>query len=149
MDAAQVKTLIQEEVRTLDTFLDPVDYANSLNDSLRETGWTLPTTSDFRIHWIKMRAKRHLFFYLATESARKFKVKQYSLDQRFKHYMVLIGNMDKEFEAAKEEHPEEFTNAESYALFGSKIDAGFSYDQFGNDTTYDAEQEIIITPSDT
>jgi hypothetical protein len=148
MDASAVKTLIQEEVRSLDDYLELVDYENALNDAMRETGWTLPTTTDFRIHWLKMRAKRHLFFYLATESARKFKVKQFSLDQRFKHYMLLIKDMDEKFEAAKEEHPEEFTNAESYALFGSKIDAGFSYDQFGNDTTYDVEQEVIITPSD-
>ena len=148
MDESELKTHVQEEVRSLDDYLELVDYDNALNDALRETGWTLPTTTNFRIHWLKMRAKRHLFFYLASESARKFKVKQFSLDQRFTHYMLLIKNMDAEFETAKEEHPEEFTNAESYALFGSKIDAGFSYDQYGNDTTYDTEQKVIITPSD-
>jgi hypothetical protein len=148
MDAPDIQTLIAEEVRSLDDYLELEDYENALNDALRETGWTLPTAVNFRLHWLKMRAKRHLFFYLASESARKFKVKQFSLDQRFKHYMLLIKEMDAEFETAKEEHPEEFTNAESYALFGSKIDAGFSYDQFGNDITYDAEQKVIITPSD-
>lgn len=148
MEAAEVRTLIQGEVRTLDTFLEPSDYTNAVNDALRETGWTLPTTVDFKIHWIKMRAKRHLFFYLASESARKFKVKQFSLDQRFKHYMVLVKEMDKEFEAAKEEHPELFADVDPSTLFGSKIDGGFAYDEFGNDITYDADQEVIITPSD-
>lgn len=148
MDKAQIKTLIQEEVRTLATFLELTDYENAVSDALRETGWTLPTTVAFRIHWIKMRAKRHLFFYLATESARKFKVKQFSLDQRFKHYMLLVKSMDDEFTAAQEEHPEEFTSADVSALFGTKVDAGFAYDQFGNDITYDVEQEVIITPSD-
>jgi len=148
METSEIKELIQEEVRTLDQFLELADYTNAVNDALRETGWSLPTSVDFRIHWIKMRAKRHLFFYLASESARKFKVKQFSLEQRFKHYMLLVKSMDEEFEAAKEEHPEEFAGAEAYALFGSKIDAGFAYDQFGSDITYDIEQEVIITPSD-
>jgi hypothetical protein len=148
MESADLKTLMEVEVKSLTSFLDEEDYDNAVDDALRETGWTLPTTVDFRIHWLKMRAKRHIFFYLATESARKFKVKQFSLDQRFKHYMVLIERMDKEFEAAKEEHPEEFTDASAYALFGSKIDGGYAYDQFGNDITYDADQKVIITPSD-
>jgi len=148
MDVPEMQTLMIREVRSLADYLEPEDYGNAVNDALRETGWVLPTTTDFRIHWLKMRAKRHLFFYLASESARKFKVKQFSLDQRFKHYMILIESMDKEFEAAKEEHPEEFAGAEVYALFGSKIDAGFSYDQYGADTTYDADQDVIITPND-
>ena len=148
MDQSRMETYIEQEVRSLSDYLENEDYSNAVNDALRETGWTLPTTVDFRIYWIKLRAKRHLFFYLASESARKFKVKQFSLDQRFKHYMDLIKVMDEEFDAAKEEHPEEFTNADVYALFGSKIDGGFSYDKFGNDTTYDADQEVIITPND-
>lgn len=148
MESADLKTLIEVEVKALTSYLDTEDYDNAVDDALRETGWTLPTTVDFRIHWIKMRAKRHIFFYLATESAHKFKVKQFSLDQRFKHYMILIEKMDKEFEIAREEHPEQFTDADPSALFGSKIDAGFAYDAFGKDITYNTEQEVIITPSD-
>jgi len=144
---AEMKTLVGEEARSLDTYLESEDYTNSLADAKRETGWATFTT-DFREFWIKMRMKRHLFFYLATESARKFKAKQFSLDQRFKHYMILIKKMDEDYEKAMEEHPEEFTDADPSALFGSKIDAGFAYDQLGEDITYDTTQKVIITPSD-
>ena len=148
MEEGELIALIMEEVKSLSTVLEPEDYDNAVDDALRETGWTLPTTVNFRIHWLKMRAKRHIFFYLATESARKFKVKQFSLDQRFKHYMILIKDMDKNYEDAMELHPEEFTDADPSALFGSKIDAGFAYDGFGRDITYDSDQEVIISPSD-
>jgi len=144
---SQIKTLMKQEVKSLSTYLEDEDYNNALNDAKRETGWSTYTT-DFRVHWVKMRAKRHLFFYLASETARKFKVKQFSLDQRFKHYMILIKDMDLKFEQAMEEHPEEFTSADPSALFGSKIDAGFAYDAFGEDITYDIDQDVIISPSD-
>ena len=138
---------IKQEVKSLATYLESSDYNNALSDAKRETGWSTFTT-DFKEHWIKMRAKRHLFFYLASESARKFKVKQFSLDQRFKHYMALIKKMDEEFEEAKEEHPEHFTDADVSDLFGTKLDAGFAYDDLGRDITYDSDQDVIITPSD-
>jgi len=144
---SQIKTLIKQEVKSLSTYLEEDDYNNALNDAKRETGFATFAT-DFRVHWVKMRAKRHLFFYLATETARKFKVKQFSLDQRFKHYMILIKEMDVQFELAKEEHPEEFTDVESQHLFGTKVDAGFAYDGFGADMTYDEDQQVIINPSD-
>ena len=144
---SEINGLIKQEVKSLSTYLEQEDYENALSDAKRETGWSTFTT-DFKEHWIKMRAKRHLFFYLASETARKFKVKQFSLDQRFKHYMLLIKKMDEEFVEAKEEHPEHFTDADVSALFGSKIDAGFAYDEFGRDITYDSDQRVIITPSD-
>ena len=144
---SEIRGLIKQEVKSLATYLESEDYENALSDAKRETGWSTFTTN-FKEHWIKMRAKRHLFFYLASETARKFKVKQFSLDQRFKHYMLLIKRMDEEFKEAQEEHPEEFTSADPSALFGSKIDAGFAYDEFGRDITYDSDQNVIITPSD-
>jgi hypothetical protein len=62
--------------------------------------------------------------------------------------MELIKEMDLKFEEAKEEHPEEFTNVEAQHLFGTKVDAGFAYDNFGADITYDEDQKVIINPSD-
>jgi len=143
----EMKTLVSEEVRSLANYLEDEDYTNSLADAKRETGWSTFTT-DFKEFWVKMRMKRHLFFYLASETARKFKAKQFSLHQKFEHYMALIKKMDEDFKEAMEEHPEEFTSSDVYALFGSKIDAGFAYDVLGEDITYDTEQEVIITPSD-
>jgi hypothetical protein len=146
MEESEALSLAKQEVKTLDNYLDPIDYENALSDAIRETGWTFPVTSDFRAYWMKMRMKRHLFFYLASESARKFKVKQFSLDQRFKHYMILIKDMDEKYNEAMEMHPEEFTNAQVFSLFGTKIDAGFAYDELGNDITYDRDQRVILTP---
>ena len=144
---SQIRTLIKQEVKSLATYLEEEDYNNALNDAKRETGWSTFST-DFKVHWGKMRAKRHLFFYLATETARKFKVKQFSLDQRFKHYMTLIKDMDLDFVQAKEDYPEEFVSVDAEHLFGTKIDAGFAYDGFGADITYDEDQTVIINPSD-
>lgn len=148
MESAEIIELVEQEVKSLSTYLDSEDYTNALNDALRETGWSCPTSVSFQIHWIKMRAKRHIFFYLASESARKFKAKQFHLGQKFDHYMSIIKYMDEEFEKAKEEFPDQFTDANLEELLGSKIDAGFAYDKFGNEITYDVNQEVIITPSD-
>ena len=146
MEQVEVISLLKQEVKSLSTYLEAEDYNNAIADALRETNWTFPNTSDFQIYWLKNRAKRHLFFYLASESARKFKVKQFSLDQRFKHYMQIIKRMDEEFAEAQELHPEEFTGADTFALFGHKADAGFAYDEFGRDITYDTDQQVKITP---
>ena len=146
MDKTEFVHTMKQEVRGLDTYLEGVDYENALTDAARETGWAFPVTTDFRIHWLKMRAKRHLFFYLASESAYKFKVKQFSLDQRFKHYNILVKDMDKQYTDIQDMHPEEFTGADPSALFGHKIDAGFAYDEFGKDITYDGDQQVIISP---
>ena len=148
MNKNEMLYLLKQEVRGLDSYLDDHDYENAVDDAQRETGWSLPVTRDFRTYWLKLRAKRHLFFYLASESAHKFKVKQYSLDQRFKHYSSLIKDMDEKYLEAQEMHPEEFTGAEAFALFGHKIDAGFAYDEFGTDITYDIDQQVVVTPGD-
>lgn len=138
-----------EEVKGLSTYLEDDDYINAINDALRETGFSLPTSDDFEVLWIKNRAKRHLFFYLQTESAHKFKVDQINLQQRFEHYKDLIAQMDKAYEEALESNPEKFAGAQNFALFGSKIDAGFSYEsQTGIDTTYASGNKVVVSPSD-
>ena len=55
---------LQQEVKGLTSYLEEEDYDNAIDDALRDTGWSLPTTVNFNIIWIKDRAKRHLFFYL-------------------------------------------------------------------------------------
>lgn len=141
---------LEEEVKGLGTYLVSEDYENAIADAKRETGFTLPNADDFQVYWLKTRAKRHLFFYLQTESAHKFKVDQINLQQRFDHYKDLIADMDKAYESALESNPEKFAGAEPFSLFGSKIDAGFSYEeQTGRDLTYDPDNLVVISPSDT
>uniref|UniRef100_A0A6M3IT90 Uncharacterized protein n=1 Tax=viral metagenome TaxID=1070528 RepID=A0A6M3IT90_9ZZZZ len=136
-----------EEV-AISALTDPTDYENACDAASRETEWSFPVSSNFRIHWMMERAKRFLFFYLATQTAQKFKVKQISLNQKFDHYFKMIEYMDKQFVEIIEQRPDEFADVDAYKLFGTKIDAGFSTDDLGRDTTYQSEQEIIFTPDE-
>jgi len=147
---AELVTQLEVEVKGLTSYLDnPTDYDNALEDAARDTGWGFPVSGDFKILWQKKRAKRHLFFYLLTESAIKFQYKQIKLDQRFEHFKELVEDMDAEFKIIQEEEAHEFAGVDSYNLFGTKIDAGFAYQgQTGRDITYDSEQEVLISPNE-
>lgn len=151
MTREEMATLLQTEVKGLSSYLDAADYTNACDDAARETGWSFPLadTENERLHWQKTRAKRHLFFYLMSESAHKFRVKTLFLQHRFEHYIKLIEVMDRQWEIWKLKNPLMFlTPGEEYKWFGSKIDAGFSYDGFGRDTTYTDDNQIAFTPSD-
>ena len=72
----QMMTLLEKEVKGLTSYLDSDDYSNACDDASRETGFTFPVADGFQTLWMKSRAKRHIFFYLLTESAHKFKYEQ-------------------------------------------------------------------------
>ena len=150
MDSTALQETLEQEVKGLSTYLVEDDYTNAIADAERETGFSLPTDDSFQIMWLKERTKRHLFFYLMSESAHKFKVDQINLQHRFQHYDKLVDKMDKAFEEALEANPEKFAGADAWDLFGSKVDAGFSYDdQTGIDLTYLDENLVNVSPSDT
>jgi hypothetical protein len=140
--------LLPVEMKGLSKYLIAVDYENAVNDALRETGWSFPISGGddkqtlTMEYWVKTRSKRHLFFYLMSESAHKFKYDVISLDQRFLHYKSLIEQMDKDWDKFVADNPDLFLeNAESW--FGTKIDAGFAYDEIGVDLTYDSNIQVI------
>ena len=150
MDSDTLVETLEQEVKGLTSYLAEDDYINAIADAERETGFSLPTTDAFQIRWLKERTKRHLFFYLMSESAHKFKVDQINLQHRFEHYNKIIEKMDKAFEEALESNPEKFAGADAWDLFGSKVDAGFAYDnQTGIDLTYTDKNLINVSPSDT
>jgi len=139
--------LAKQEVKGLSTYLVDNDYENAADDAARETGWTYPVSDNFKIHWMKQRIKRHLLFYLYTESAHKFKYKQINLQHRFDHYDKMLEKLDLAFTAAIEERPDLFAGVSISHLFGTKIDAGFSYESLtGKDTTYRDSQEVVFGP---
>jgi len=147
MTKAEFITLVTQEVKGLSSYLVAIDYENAADDASRETGWSFPVTGDFKIYWVKQRIKRHLFFYLYTESAHKFKYKQINLQHRFDHYDKMIAKMDVVYAAAIEERPDLFAGVSISHLFGTKIDAGFHYQSgTGRDTTYREENEVIFGP---
>ena len=147
MTKQEFEILLEKEVKGLSTVLDIEDYQNAASDAARETGWSFPATNDEVIYWLKSRAKRHLFFYLMSESAHKFKVKQYSLNQRFDHYRDIIEYMDVQWQQFLEEGA--LLLEDPVYIGGTKIDAGFQYEPLtGRDTTYDTDNEVIFQPNE-
>jgi hypothetical protein len=99
-------------------------------------GWSLPQTDPTRIFWLTKRALRHACYILWVASAQKFKYKQVNLQHRFDHYSKLIESMDKELSDAIGSSPSLFSSIDSYKQFGTALNAGFVYDQMGQDITY-------------
>jgi len=145
----QIMTMLEQEVKGLTSYLDSDDYSNACDDASRETSFSFPVSDGFQVYWVKTRAKRHLFFYLMTESAHKFKYEQINLQHRFDHYRNIIDYMDKQFKEVQEEFAFEFAGVEAINLLGTKIDAGFSYaPQTGRNTTYHEDNITILTPTE-
>jgi len=124
------------------------NYTDSIADAERETGWVLPQTSDFKVTWLINRSSRHLLYKLAIAAARKFRAEGYHLDQRFAQYFKMLNGMDDDFVEAVDNNPAEFAGVDAYKMFGHRIDAGFSYDPYGQDTTYTDDNVVIVHPID-
>jgi len=147
MTQTEMEEKLEEEVKGLSTYLEGDDYTNACNDASMETGWSFPVSTDFKILWMKQRAKRALFFYLMSESAYKFKYEQINLQHRFAQLKLSIEMMDKSFAEALEANPQEFANVEAYELFGTSARAGYQYDPItGKDTTYSDDNKTVFTP---
>lgn len=149
LSKANMITLLEQEVKGLSTYLDSDDYSNACDDASRETGFSFPVADGFQTFWVKTRAKRHIFFYLLSESAHKFKYEQINLQHRFDHYRNIIEYMDEQYALALEEHALEFAGATGINALGTKIDAGFAYQpQTGRDLTYDDSNVVILSPTE-
>jgi len=149
MTRNEILIKIKQEVKGLSSYLDGVDYENAVDDASRETGWSYPVTGDFKIYWAKQRAKRHLYEYLLTESAHKFKYEQINLQHRFEHYSKLIKRMDEDFARIQDARPDQFADVDTFQLFGTKVDAGFAYaNQTGQDITYVDDQLVEFGPKE-
>lgn len=146
MTQDELRLLLIEEVKGLSKYLsNPTDYDNAIDSAEYET-WTLPATTSFRIYWLKERAKRHIFFMMATETAHEYKVKRYDRNQKFDHYFKIIEKMDADFLTAQEANPNEFASVDAYKMFGNRIAAGFRYDGVGKDITYSDSNVVEIEP---
>lgn len=147
MTKAQLLVIMQKQLRNLSNYIVAEDREAAINASLRETGWELPVSGSFKEHWLVERTKRHLFDFLRSGSAHKFKVEGINLQQRFEHYNILIKNMDELYQAARIENPAEFAGVDTFKMFGTKVDAGFKYDDIGKDITYDEDTSVAFTPT--
>jgi len=148
MTEPELIVVLTREISDLSSQFDSDDYADAVDSSEMDTGFSLPTTNTFQIKWLKDRAKRALIYLLLTKNADKFRVKQIHLQHRFEHYLALIKIMDEEFDKAQIEYLYEFAQVDPIQAFGHKVDAGFAYDQFGRDITYSEEELVNVTPGD-
>jgi hypothetical protein len=137
--------LLTEELKNLSSYVEDEDYENAISEAQQETGWTLPVTDNFRMLWLKRRAKRHLIYMLYTEAASKFRVDQISLGDRFKHYGEIINLEDKAFEKAMEDRPDLFCGISATAYFGQQVGTRHTYDELGRDITDYSDVEIDET----
>lgn len=149
MTKDELITLVTEELKGLSSQFVAEDYSNAADDASRDCGWAFPQTTDFKIKWLKERMKRHIFSYLLDQSLYKFKYKNISLGDRWKHLTKRVADMDEAFEKIQEEYVHEFADVSAFNLFPSQIDSGFATEpQTGRDITYDEDQKVIITPSE-
>lgn len=145
----QLITRLKQEVKGLTSYLVDDDYINASLDAANEFNTTYPVSGQDIELWVKRRAKRHLFFYLMSESAHKYKFEQVNLQHRFDHYSKLVASEDEAFKDFMEERPDLFAGVDAYKMFTTKVDAGFSYDIYGRDTTYsDDDNEVNFTPKE-
>jgi len=139
---------LEKEVKGLHQYLVKEDWENAADDAINEFETTFPTSGQTLEYWVKKRAKRHLFFYLLTESAHKFKFEQINLQHRFDHYSILVKMEDEQFAAFMEERPDLFAGVEAFTMFGTKIDAGFAYTESGVDITYKKSLLVEFDPKE-
>jgi len=149
MTKNELSILLQKRLRQISDYIVPEDVIEGIEDAERETGWSLPVSGSFKEFWMINRSKRHVYEILRTGNAHKFKVEGINLQHRFDHYHKLIQEMDEKFEAAVIDNPAEFAGVDTFKMFGTKVDAGFAYDDYGKDVTYDSDKVVIFTPKET
>ena len=149
MTQTELISRLQEEVKGLTSYLDTADYQNATDDAINEFGTSFPISGQETEYWVKKRAKRHLMFYLLTESAHKFKFEKINLQNRFTHYERLVKYEDEKFEQFVKDNPALFAGVDTFKMFGTKVDAGFSYSTTGNDKTYKNTENVEFTPKET
>jgi len=150
MNQAEMLTLLKLELRDTATQFTDNELGACIDTSERETGFSLPTSENFRIHWVKERAKRACFYMLLIDNAPKVRYEQIYLQQKYDHYNKIIAQMDKDFAKAVKDNGLEFSGIDVddlYKMFGSNISSGFAYsDITGEDITYEDYMKVVTSP---
>jgi hypothetical protein len=138
--------LLKIQLSSLSALLTEDGYELVCNQAEQELGWSYPITTPTKLFWMVKRGTRHALNLLRIASANKFKYKMVNLQHRFEHFQKLIEEMDKEFEEGMASDIALFAGIDSYKMFGTKIDAGFSYGVDGTDQTYNYDKYINFAP---
>lgn len=123
MDKSDVIVALKLSLKDVVDLFEEPELEQAADIASFETGWKLPVTKDFRCYWIVERAKRACISMLCFSTAHKFKFKQINLNQRFDHYFKMLEFMDKMFEQAKKDNPDEFTDAVDAMTLEEKLSA--------------------------
>lgn len=137
---------IKIQLSTLSTLITEDGYSLICDQTLQELGWSYPMTTPTKVLWAIKRGTRYAIYLLLLVSASKFKYKQVNLQHRFEHYYKLIETMDEEFATAMATDIGTFAGVEAFRMFGTKIDAGFTYGFDGKDETYDYDKFVNFAP---
>lgn len=129
----QLSLKIRVSMGSSKELLEPEEYNFASSQALNELGWSLPINDPKRIYWIIERGKRHSLDILRTQAANKFRYKDLSLNHRFNHYNSLINDLDAKFEKALDTDPDLLGISDMFMVFGTYIENGIVYDQYGND----------------
>ncbi len=147
MTRTELTTLLERKFVEETANLSSYNYTDAIDAAERDT-WALPVTADFRITWLINRSSRHLYDLLLTKKAPKFHAKKFHLQHKWEHYRTMLKDADEAFEKALKENPTEFAGVSVSHMFGHKADAGFQYDEIGRDSTYSANNQVIIAPTE-
>lgn len=109
------------------------EYEFVAYQTLNELGVDYPIDNRTLQLWGIERGKRHAIDILRIQSAHRFKYKQLSLNHRFNHYDAILKEMDRKFEEALNSDPDLLGVDLLTGSYGTYIENGFVYDQFGND----------------
>ena len=146
--ADDVADVVKIQLSSLATLISEDGYVLVCDQAAQELGWSYPVTVPTKALWMIKRATRHAINILRIASAKGFKFKQVNLQHRFEHYHKLLEEMDKEFEEAVNGDLALFAGVDSFRMFGTKIDAGFTYNSFGLDMTYDVSALVNFSPKE-
>lgn len=148
MTENQAKVAFVLEMKSVSSLFSVDEIDRLVDKTTSELGWSFPLSTRFKKYWFIERMKRHGYWMLLTEAAHKFKYKQVNLQHRFEHYKFIVAEVDKNFQAAIAENPAEMAGVDPVQMFGHTIAAGFSYDEFGSDTTYEKSNKVSIAPDE-
>jgi len=148
MTKDELIVIVTRELKGLADEFDADNFSDAADEATRDTGWAFPVATAFRVLWMKKRTKRYLYEMKRDDTAEDFHAKNYRMNQKFEHYRLMIKDADEEFSRIQESYPEEFVDVDSYKMFGTKIDAGFAYDDIGTDVTYHDDQLVAFDPTE-
>jgi hypothetical protein len=131
-DNASFLTELKVAMASLATEIGDDILNRAIESANAELGWSYPLSGKKK-YWSVERAKRHSLADYILTPAQDFKAKQYSLEQPFEHFRLIIKDMDAQFEFAQSSDSALFANVDPSLAFGYVSGTGSVYSITGRD----------------